>query len=58
MKIHACFCVIGGEFHVQYNEDASVRLSPCSGVIAAGASQWLRVELRADRPKTISEKAL
>lgn len=58
MKIHSSFCVIGGVFHVQYNGDPLVRLSPCSGVIAAGAPQWLRVELRTDRPKRINEKAL
>ncbi|KAI9525962.1 hypothetical protein NQZ68_002510, partial [Dissostichus eleginoides] len=47
-----------GVFHVQYSGDASVKLSPCSGVIAAGATQWLKVELRTDRPRHIDEKAM
>ncbi|XP_032362160.1 cilia- and flagella-associated protein 47 isoform X3 [Etheostoma spectabile] len=47
-----------GVFQVQYNGDPSVRLSPCSGVIAAGATQWLKVELFTDRPIQIEEKAL
>ncbi|XP_044044267.1 cilia- and flagella-associated protein 47-like isoform X3 [Siniperca chuatsi] len=47
-----------GVFQVQYNGDPSVRLSPCIGVIAAGATQWLKVELRTDRPRQIDEKAL
>lgn len=52
-------CVfIEGVFHVQYNGDPSVRLSPCSGVIAAGTTQWLKVELRTDGPRQINEKAL
>ncbi|KAK5847639.1 hypothetical protein PBY51_016749 [Eleginops maclovinus] len=47
-----------GVFQVQYNGDASIKLSPCSGVIAVGATQWLNVELRTDRPGHIDEKAL
>ncbi|XP_078147098.1 cilia and flagella-associated protein 47-like [Centroberyx gerrardi] len=47
-----------GMFQVQYSGDPSVRLSPCSGVIAAGATQWLKVELRTDRPRRIQEEAL
>ncbi|XP_027147601.1 cilia- and flagella-associated protein 47 isoform X2 [Larimichthys crocea] len=47
-----------GVFHVQYKGDPVVRLSPCSGVIAAGATQWLKVELLTDRPRRIDEKAL
>uniref|UniRef100_UPI0037E78C74 cilia and flagella-associated protein 47-like n=1 Tax=Semicossyphus pulcher TaxID=241346 RepID=UPI0037E78C74 len=47
-----------GLYHVQYNGDPSVRLSPCSGVVAAGATQWLKVELRTDRPRQIEERAL
>ncbi|XP_051283893.1 cilia- and flagella-associated protein 47-like isoform X2 [Dicentrarchus labrax] len=47
-----------GVFHVQYDGDPSVRLSPCSGVVAAGATQWLQVELRTDGPRHIDEKAL
>lgn len=59
MEILMCLCVcIGGEFQVQYNGDPSVRLSPFSGVIAPGATQQLKVELRTDRPRQIDEKAL
>ncbi|KAM9334135.1 cilia and flagella-associated protein 47-like [Symphorus nematophorus] len=47
-----------GVFHVQYKGDPSVRLLPCSGVIAAGANQWLKVELHTDRPRLIDEKAV
>ncbi|KAM9836041.1 cilia and flagella-associated protein 47-like [Aulostomus maculatus] len=47
-----------GTFQVQYSGDPSVRISPCSGVIAPGATQWLKVKLRTDRPKLIMEKAL
>ncbi|XP_068446525.1 cilia- and flagella-associated protein 47-like isoform X2 [Clinocottus analis] len=47
-----------GVFQVQYNGDPSVTISPCSGVVAAGATQWLKVELRTDRPRQINEKAL
>ncbi|XP_070786864.1 cilia- and flagella-associated protein 47-like [Enoplosus armatus] len=47
-----------GAFQVQYNGDTSVRLSPCFGVIAAGATQWLNVELNTDGPRQIDEKAL
>ncbi|XP_067349403.1 cilia and flagella-associated protein 47-like isoform X2 [Channa argus] len=47
-----------GMFQVHYNKDSSVRLSPCSGVIAAASTQWLKVELRTDGPGQIDEKAL
>ncbi|XP_031708292.1 cilia- and flagella-associated protein 47 [Anarrhichthys ocellatus] len=47
-----------GVFQVQYNGDPSVRISPCSGVVAAGATQRLNVELCTDRPRQIDEKAL
>ncbi|XP_056226909.1 cilia and flagella-associated protein 47-like [Seriola aureovittata] len=47
-----------GMFQVQYSGDSSVRLSPCSGVIAAGTTQWLKVELCTDGPRQIDEKAL
>ncbi|XP_039998194.1 cilia- and flagella-associated protein 47-like [Xiphias gladius] len=47
-----------GVFQVQYSGDPSIRLSPCGGVIAAGAIQWLKVELRTDRPRQIDEEAL
>ncbi|XP_034411441.1 cilia- and flagella-associated protein 47-like [Cyclopterus lumpus] len=47
-----------GAFQVQYNGDSSVTISPCSGVVAAGATQCLKVELRTDRPRQIDEKAL
>lgn len=57
--IHSIMNVfVGGVFHVQDHDAALVRVSPSTGVIAAGASQWLRVELRTDRPETISETAL
>lgn len=52
------FVCIEGVFHVQHKGDPAVRLSPCSGVIAAGATQWLKVELLTDRPRRIDEKAL
>ncbi|XP_070711754.1 cilia- and flagella-associated protein 47-like [Pempheris klunzingeri] len=47
-----------GVFHVQYSGDPLVTLSPCSGVVAAGTTQWLKVELRTDGPRLINEKAL
>lgn len=52
-----CVCA-QGVFQVQYKGDPSVRLSPHSGVIAAGATQWLKVELLTDRPRVVEEKAL
>ncbi|KAM4602134.1 cilia and flagella-associated protein 47-like [Polymixia lowei] len=45
-------------FQVQYSGDPSVRLSPCSGIIAAGATHWLTVELSTDKPRQIQETAL
>lgn len=56
LHIHVCLCV--GLFQVQYNGDPSVTVSPCSGIVAAGATQWLKVELRTDGPRVIDEKAL
>ncbi|XP_074521086.1 cilia- and flagella-associated protein 47-like [Halichoeres trimaculatus] len=47
-----------GLFQVHYSGGPSVTLSPCSGLIAAGATQWLKVELRTDVPRLIDEKAL
>ncbi|XP_077958392.1 cilia- and flagella-associated protein 47-like isoform X2 [Gasterosteus aculeatus] len=47
-----------GVFQLQYNGDPSVRISPRGGVVAAGATLWLEVELRTDRPRQIDEKAL
>ncbi|KAM7365486.1 hypothetical protein PAMP_016406 [Pampus punctatissimus] len=47
-----------GVFQVQYSGDPSVRFSPCNGVIAAGTTKWLKIELRTDRPRQIDEKAL
>ncbi|KAF0046272.1 hypothetical protein F2P81_002801 [Scophthalmus maximus] len=47
-----------GVFQVKYSGDPSVRLSPSSGVIAGGATKWLKVELHTDRPRQIDEKAL
>ncbi|XP_044200977.1 cilia- and flagella-associated protein 47-like isoform X2 [Thunnus albacares] len=46
-----------GVFQVQYNGDPSVRLSPLNGVIAAGNTQWLKIELRTDRSRQIEETA-
>ncbi|XP_058470520.1 cilia- and flagella-associated protein 47-like [Solea solea] len=47
-----------GVFLLQYDGDPSVKLSPSSGVIAAGAIQWLQVQLRTDRPMHVHEKAV
>ncbi|XP_072235639.1 cilia and flagella-associated protein 47-like [Leuresthes tenuis] len=48
-----------GVFQVEYcGGDSSLRLSPSSGVVAAGATEWLKVELRTDRPSQIEEKVL
>ncbi|XP_047432995.1 cilia and flagella-associated protein 47-like isoform X3 [Mugil cephalus] len=47
-----------GLFQVQYTGDSSLRISPSTGIIAAGATQWLKAELRTDRPRQIEEKAL
>ncbi|XP_075873511.1 cilia- and flagella-associated protein 47-like [Nelusetta ayraudi] len=47
-----------GAFRVQYSGDPLVSFFPSSGVIAAGATQWLRVELRTDRPGRIEENAV
>ncbi|XP_035984268.1 cilia- and flagella-associated protein 47 isoform X2 [Fundulus heteroclitus] len=48
-----------GVFHVEYSGgNASLSFSPSDGVVAAGATQWLKVELRTDRPGQIDDKAL
>ncbi|CAG5933337.1 unnamed protein product, partial [Menidia menidia] len=48
-----------GVFQVEHSSgDSSLSLSPSSGVVAAGSTQWLKVELRTDRPRKIEEKAL
>ncbi|XP_046887323.1 cilia- and flagella-associated protein 47-like [Hypomesus transpacificus] len=47
-----------GVFEVLYNGDTSVRLSPCSGVVSPGATQWLKVELCTNRARHIREQAL
>ncbi|KAM4559691.1 cilia- and flagella-associated protein 47-like isoform 2-T3 [Odontesthes bonariensis] len=48
-----------GVFQVEYcGGDSSLSLSPSSGVVAAGTTQWLNVELRTDRPSQIEEKVL
>ncbi|XP_069579420.1 cilia- and flagella-associated protein 47-like [Brachyistius frenatus] len=49
---------VAGMFQVQYRGDTSVSLSPSSGVVAAGTTQWLKVELRTDRPRLIDEKVM
>ncbi|XP_028326986.1 cilia- and flagella-associated protein 47-like isoform X3 [Gouania willdenowi] len=46
-----------GAFQVQFSGASSLSLSPLSGVIAAGSTQWLKVELCADRLCLIDEKA-
>ncbi|XP_055360929.1 cilia- and flagella-associated protein 47-like isoform X3 [Betta splendens] len=47
-----------GMFQVQYKGDPTVQLSPLNGIVAAGATQWLKVELHADMPRLVEEKAL
>ncbi|XP_061833957.1 cilia- and flagella-associated protein 47-like [Nerophis lumbriciformis] len=47
-----------GVFHVLHSGDSSIRLSPCTGVVSAGATKWLKVELLADRPKNVDEKLM
>ncbi|XP_026220063.1 cilia- and flagella-associated protein 47 isoform X2 [Anabas testudineus] len=47
-----------GVFQVHYSGDSSVRLSPCSGVIAPATTQWIKVEVCTDGPRHIKEKAL
>ncbi|KAM9828926.1 cilia- and flagella-associated protein 47-like isoform 1-T1 [Syngnathus typhle] len=47
-----------GVFQVLHNGDCLVRLSPCSGVVAPGATKRLTVELHADKPRQVDEKAL
>ena len=50
--------VITGYFHVQYSGDPSVTISPSSGVICPGDTVWLKVELHADKPRLLDEKAV
>uniref|UniRef100_A0AAQ5ZD21 Calponin-homology (CH) domain-containing protein n=1 Tax=Amphiprion ocellaris TaxID=80972 RepID=A0AAQ5ZD21_AMPOC len=47
-----------GVFQVHYCGDFRLRLSPSSAVVAAGATQQLKVELRTDSSWQIEEKAL
>ncbi|XP_057679008.1 cilia- and flagella-associated protein 47-like isoform X2 [Corythoichthys intestinalis] len=47
-----------GVFKVLHCGDSLIRLSPCSGVVAAGATRRLKVELHADKPRKVDEKAL
>ncbi|XP_077399924.1 cilia- and flagella-associated protein 47-like isoform X1 [Vanacampus margaritifer] len=47
-----------GLFQVLHSGDSLVRFSPCSGVVAAGATRRLTVELHADKPRQVDEKAL
>ncbi|XP_020565099.1 cilia- and flagella-associated protein 47 isoform X2 [Oryzias latipes] len=48
-----------GMFRIQCDgRDAQLSLSPHRGVVAAGATKWLKVELNTDRPKQISEQFL
>lgn len=52
------FTCVKGVFHVQYSGDSPIKLSPSSGVVAGGATKWLQVDLRTDRPMKVKEKAL
>ncbi|KAK5608644.1 hypothetical protein CRENBAI_022655 [Crenichthys baileyi] len=48
-----------GVFQVEYSGgNSSLGFLPSNGVIAAGTTQWLKVELRTDRPGRIDDKAL
>ncbi|XP_051915032.1 cilia- and flagella-associated protein 47-like isoform X1 [Hippocampus zosterae] len=47
-----------GVFQVLHIGDSLVRLSPSSGVVAAGATRRLTVELHADKPRKVDEKAM
>ncbi|XP_061554921.1 cilia- and flagella-associated protein 47-like [Phycodurus eques] len=47
-----------GVFQVMHSGNSLVRLSPCTGVVAASATRWLTVELHADKPRQVDEKAL
>ncbi|XP_077461697.1 cilia- and flagella-associated protein 47-like isoform X1 [Stigmatopora argus] len=47
-----------GLFKVLHCEDSLIRLSPGSGVVGAGATRRLKVELHADKPRKIDEKAM
>ncbi|XP_041638088.1 cilia- and flagella-associated protein 47-like isoform X2 [Cheilinus undulatus] len=61
IRKHHCITNKGsapGLFQIQYNGDPSIRISPYSGVVAAGDTQWIKVELRTDKPRQINEKAL
>ncbi|XP_071186802.1 cilia- and flagella-associated protein 47-like [Salvelinus alpinus] len=46
-----------GAFQVLYDGDQAIRLSPSSGVLQPGATQWLKVELCTDRPTRVREEA-
>ncbi|XP_029603297.1 cilia- and flagella-associated protein 47 [Salmo trutta] len=46
-----------GAFQVLYDGDQSIRLSPSSGVLQPGTTQWLKVELCTDRPTRVREEA-
>nr|XP_046174926.1 cilia- and flagella-associated protein 47-like [Oncorhynchus gorbuscha] len=46
-----------GSFQVLYDGDQSIRLSPSSGILQSGATQWLKVELCTDRPTRVREEA-
>ncbi|XP_045065582.1 cilia- and flagella-associated protein 47-like isoform X3 [Coregonus clupeaformis] len=46
-----------GAFQVLYDGDQSIRLSPRSGVLQPGATQWLKVELCTDKPTRVREEA-
>ncbi|KAJ0041737.1 hypothetical protein NL108_007543, partial [Boleophthalmus pectinirostris] len=43
-----------GWFQVQESEDPSIKVTPSDGVVAAGATQWITVELRTDIMREIN----
>ncbi|XP_037829859.1 cilia- and flagella-associated protein 47-like [Kryptolebias marmoratus] len=48
-----------GAFQVEYSSgESSLSVSPSSGVVAAGTTQWLKVELQTGHPRQIHVKAL
>ncbi|XP_030010449.1 cilia- and flagella-associated protein 47-like [Sphaeramia orbicularis] len=47
-----------GMFQVQFSGNPAIKLSPINGVIAAGATQWLKAELRTDASRLIDERAM
>ncbi|KAL1021786.1 hypothetical protein UPYG_G00017930 [Umbra pygmaea] len=46
-----------GAFHVLYDGDPTIRLTPTSGVLQPGATQWLKVELCTEKPSSVHLEA-